>query len=85
MPATVTAILTLAPAVSVTELFVGCIATLGKPITVKVNGCVVVSDNASVTLTVKLKIPLFVGVPEIKPLVAKDRPDGKEPENIDQL
>ena len=40
---------------------------------------------ASATLAVKLKVPLAVGVPEIRPvLAARLRPAGRLPEVIDQ-
>jgi hypothetical protein len=40
----------------------------------------------SVTVTVKVDIPLAVGVPEIVPVVdAKVRPPGRLPEVIDQV
>jgi hypothetical protein len=58
---------------------------LGRPTTVNVKGCVAVADNASVTLTVKLDVPLVVGVPEIKPFVARVNPGGKTPEMFVQL
>ena len=50
----------------------------------KVNACVAVADNASVTCTVKLLVPLLVGVPEITLLGARVRPAGKEPDINDQ-
>ena len=40
---------------------------------------------ASVTFTVKLNVPLVVGVPEITPLVARVNPDGNAPDMIVQL
>ena len=40
----------------------------------------------SVTMAVKLYVPVAVGVPEITPVAAlSNRPGGKEPEAIDQL
>ena len=45
-----------------------------------------VGVSESVTLTVKLEVPVTVGVPEIRPvLVLRLRPDGKLPTLIDQL
>lgn len=45
-----------------------------------------VLEFASVTFTVKLLVPVAVGVPEITPvLAASDRPDGNEPELIDHV
>ena len=49
------------------------------------NACVAVEKNVSVTSTVKLNVPLVVGVPEIKPPVVRVRPVGNEPDNKDQL
>ena len=45
-----------------------------------VKACVAIVDSASVTCTVKLKVPLFVGVPEITPLVERFNPGGNAPE-----
>ena len=43
-------------------------------------------ELASVTCTVKLLVPVPVGVPEITPvLAASDRPAGSVPEAMDQL
>jgi hypothetical protein len=39
----------------------------------------------SVTVAVKLDVPLAVGVPEIAPLTDRLRPAGRLPEVIDQL
>jgi len=39
----------------------------------------------SVTLTVKLEVPLLVGVPEMTPVDASVRPAGRLPEVIDQV
>jgi hypothetical protein len=45
-----------------------------------------VLESASVTLTVKLLVPVAVGVPEITPVLAvSDKPAGNEPELIDQV
>ena len=45
-----------------------------------------VLEFASVTLTVKLLVPVAVGVPEITPVLAvSDKPAGNEPELIDQV
>jgi hypothetical protein len=41
--------------------------------------------SASVTVTVKLDVPLAVGVPEIVPLADRLRPAGRLPERIDQV
>ena len=38
---------------------------------------------ASVTRTTKLEVPSAAGVPEIKPLLEKDRPDGKFPAEME--
>jgi hypothetical protein len=40
---------------------------------------------ASVTVAVKLDVPLAVGVPEIAPLADRLRPAGRLPEVIDQV
>jgi hypothetical protein len=39
----------------------------------------------SVTVAVKLNAPLLVGVPEIVPADERVRPEGSEPEVIDQV
>ena len=39
----------------------------------------------SVTLTVKVEVPLWVGVPEITPVDDKLRPAGRVPETMDQV
>jgi hypothetical protein len=39
----------------------------------------------SVTIAVKLEVPLTVGIPEINPEDARARPVGRFPEAIDQL
>jgi hypothetical protein len=45
-----------------------------------------VLEFASVTLTVKLLVPVAVGVPEITPVLAvSDKPAGNDPELIDQV
>lgn len=47
---------------------------------------VCVGLDESATAAVKLKVPLAVGVPEIRPvLVARLRPAGRLPEVIDQV
>ena len=55
-------------------------------LTVMLSDFEAVLELASVTLTVKLLVPVAVGVPEITPvLAANDRPAGNEPELIDQV
>ena len=55
-------------------------------LTVMPSAAEAVLELASVTLTVKLLVPVAVGVPEIAPvLAANDRPAGNEPEVIDQV
>ncbi len=54
--------------------------------TVMVSAWVAVSEAASVTRTVKLLVPVAVGVPEITPeLGASDRPGGSVPEARDHV
>ena len=53
---------------------------------VKLRAFAPVSDLASVTCTVKLLVPIPVGVPEITPVLgASDNPAGSAPEVMDQL
>ena len=53
--------------------------------TVRLSALVAVSELASVTCTVKLAVPVAVGVPEIVPVLgARVSPAGKLPEMIDQ-
>ena len=40
---------------------------------------------ASVTFTVKLNVPMVVGIPEIVPFGAKVNPDGKTPDMFVQV
>jgi hypothetical protein len=55
-------------------------------LTVTLSDFVAVSELASVTLTVKVLVPVPVGVPEITPVVeARVNPAGKAPEVTDQL
>jgi hypothetical protein len=48
------------------------------------NGWVASAPAASVTLTVKVKLPLTVGIPEMTPAVLIPSPVGMAPEVIDQ-
>ena len=58
----------------------------GGATTVRLSGCAAVNELASVTWTVKLLVPVPVGVPEITPvLAASASPVGKVPEEMDQL
>jgi len=67
------------PSVAVTEL------TEVDALTVILSDFVAVSALASVTLTVKVLVPVPVGVPEITPVVeASASPAGKVPEMTDQ-
>ena len=60
--------------------------TVGGTSTVRLKACVADTEPASVTRTVKLLVPLPVGVPEIIPVPeARDNPAGSVPEAIDQL
>jgi hypothetical protein len=62
------------------------VVTLGGAITVKLSDFDPVRELASVTCTVKLLVPVPVGVPEITPVPAASvSPAGKVPEVIDQL
>ena len=49
--------------------------------------CVAVAagDSLSVTDTVKLELPLAVGVPVMTPALESDRPAGRLPEAIDHV
>ena len=54
--------------------------------TVRLSALVAVSELASVTCTVKLAVPVAVGVPEMVPVLdARVNPAGKLPERIDQV
>ena len=44
-----------------------------------------VAELESVTRTVKLKVPVAVGVPETNPAELNDRPEGRDPEVSDQV
>jgi hypothetical protein len=58
----------------------------GAPPTVMLSDLEAVSELASVTRTLKLLVPVPVGVPEIAPeLGASASPAGKVPDRIDQL
>jgi hypothetical protein len=58
----------------------------GAALTTMLSDLVAVSELASVTFTVKVLVPVPVGVPEISPVVeASANPAGKVPEVIDQL
>ena len=58
----------------------------GFAATVKVSGCDAFNELASVTCTLKLLLPVPVGVPEIIPVLgASVSPAGKVPESIDQV
>ena len=58
----------------------------GAALTVMLSDFVAVSALASVTFTVKVLVPVPVGVPEITPVVdASANPTGKVPEVTDQL
>ena len=52
---------------------------------VNASACVDVPEDASVTITVKLNVPLFVGVPAITPSVDKFNPGGNVPEMFVQV
>ncbi len=62
----------------------GQIVTVGR-LTVMLSGRVTVSSPA-LTWTVKLKVPIVVGVPEITPeLAVRVRPSGRAPAAIDHV
>ena len=49
------------------------------------SACVAVRDVASVTLTVKLRVPAAVGVPKMTPVLDDSaKPEGRVPEAMDQ-
>lgn len=48
-------------------------------VTVKLCVAVTAGLSLSATFTVKLLVPVVVGVPEIAPAALKERPAGKEP------
>jgi hypothetical protein len=59
---------------------------LGIPAMVRLSVAVAVLVFASSTCTLKLSVPMDVGVPEIAPVLAlSDRPAGKPPELIDHV
>ncbi len=53
------------------------IVTMGGPTIVSTNAWVAGPDKTSVSFTVKLTVPLFVGVAELTPLVARVNPRGQ--------
>jgi len=62
------------------------VVTVGGDTTLKLSDCVAIAELASLTCTVKLLVPVLVGVPEITPLLdASDSPAGRVPEAMDQL
>jgi hypothetical protein len=62
------------------------VATVGGATTVTLSGIAAVSELASDTWTVKLLVPVPVGVPEITPVLeARDNPVGRVPEVMDQV
>ena len=77
------ALLTLIPAVTLVMLKVGLFVS--KMSTCNTSAWVAVTDNASVTFTLKLNVPLLAGVPARIPLVAKVKPFGNAPELVFQL
>src|SRR5580658_69913 len=77
------ALLTVKPAGTLVMLKVG--GVVSRRMIETDNGWGAVATRASVTCTVKLKVPLVVGVPESRPLGASARPLGKVPERLVQL
>jgi hypothetical protein len=62
------------------------VATAGGTATVSVRGSVAVRELAPDTCTVKLLVPVAVGVPEIAPVLGVSvNPVGRDPETIDQV
>ena len=58
----------------------------GNALTVRLSNFVAVNELASVARTVKLLVPVPVGVPEIAPVLdPSPNPAGKAPEMIDQV
>jgi hypothetical protein len=66
---------------------------VGRELVVMVSGakivmlkaCVAVFESESVTLTVKLLVPVAVGVPLMTPLELRVNPVGRLPDNSDQV
>ena len=80
---TVVEILTpMAPFMGETEVIVGAAATM---VMLKALVAVCAGVPASVTRTVKLKVPAAVGVPEMTPLPLSVNPVGSVPLAIDQV
>lgn len=61
------------------QLFMEVVVIVSAVVTVIESGCVSVCDSASVTRTVKLEMPVLVGVPEISPFELKVRFAGSDP------
>jgi hypothetical protein len=62
------------------------VVTLGGGTTIRLNGELADRELESVTWTVKLLVPVAVGVPEIAPVAElRDKPAGKVPEEMDQV
>jgi hypothetical protein len=62
------------------------VVTIGDATTVRVSGAAAFAELASATCTVKLPVPVAVGVPEIAPVLGVSvNPVGKDPEVIDQV
>ena len=61
------------------------VVTLGGGTTVRPSGALADTEFASVIWTVKVLVPVTVGVPEITPVAgARDKPVGKVPDETDQ-
>ena len=67
------------------EVIVSTGGFVSPTLTCNINACVAVLLVTSVTCTVKLKVPLVVGVPDMTPLVDKFIPGGNAPELFVQL
>jgi hypothetical protein len=62
------------------------VVTIGGSNTVRLSAFVAVDEAASVTFTVKLLVPMPVGVPEITPVLAASvSPAGRVPTEMDQV
>jgi hypothetical protein len=68
-----------------TRLISGAVIPLGGRATVRLRGALAVTELASLTCTVKLLVPVAVGVPVMAPVAEfRDKPAGRVPEERDQ-
>ena len=67
-------------------MLIGDSVTVVAPLTVRLSDLAAISELASVTCTVKLVVPMAVGVPEITPVLeARLSPAGNAPTETDQV